>query len=682
MKFKFLFALLMLFNLTALAQMPVHFSVKQNQVSPTEVDVIFTAKIDAGWHVYSPNLGADGPTEAKVFTEKSEGAQAVGKLIAKGSEKNVFDNAFQMKLRYYENNVTFVQKYKITGKTYNIAGYLEYGACNDEMCMPPGNVEFNYKGNGPADAPQPVAEAEKNEEAEAGDLATLTDSASSAVLVDTTLSDSAAVAGVSSADVNPNDLWKPVINELKAFSNGQNTESRSLIYIFLMGIVGGLVALLTPCVWPIIPMTVSFFLKRAKDDKKKGIRDAITYGISIIVIYMGLAAVITAIFGPQKLNELATNAPFNIFFFLLLVVFALSFFGWFELSLPSSWGNAVDNKAASTTGLLSIFLMAFTLSLVSFSCTAPVVGLLLVQAATSGDWVAPTVGMFGFALALALPFSLFAMFPTWLKQAPKSGAWMNMIKVVLGFIELAFALKFFSVADLAYGWHLLDRETFLALWIVIFGLLGMYLIGRLKFPHDDPSQTAMPVPAIMLGMISLAFTVYMVPGLWGAPLKAISAFAPPINTQDFNLHHQEVEAKYTDYETGMRAAAQAGKPVLLDFTGFGCVNCRKMEGSVWTDAKVAEKLNKDYILISLYVDDKTPLKEQVKVKDVNGNPRTLRTVGDKWSYLQQTKFGYLAQPFYVTVDNAGNPLSGSFTYKEDIPAYLDFLDKGLENYKK
>ncbi len=510
----------------------------------------------------------------------------------------------------------------------------------------------------------------------------MTDSASSAVPGDTTLSDSAAVASASSPDVNSNDLWKPVINELKAFSNGQNTESRSLIYIFLMGVVGGLVALLTPCVWPIIPMTVSFFLKRAKDDKKKGIRDAITYGISIIVIYMGLAAIITAIFGPQKLNELATNAPFNIFFFLLLVVFALSFFGWFELSLPSSWGNAVDNKAASTTGLLSIFLMAFTLSLVSFSCTAPVVGLLLVQAATSGDWVAPTVGMFGFALALALPFSLFAMFPTWLKQAPKSGAWMNMIKVVLGFIELAFALKFFSVADLAYGWHLLDRETFLALWIVIFGLLGLYLIGRLKFPHDDPSQTAMPVPAIMLGMISLAFTVYMIPGLWGAPLKAISAFAPPINTQDFNLHHQEVEAKYTDYETGMRAAAQAGKPVLLDFTGFGCVNCRKMEGSVWTDAKVAEKLNKDYILISLYVDDKTPLKEQVKVKDVNGNPRTLRTVGDKWSYLQQTKFGYLAQPFYVTVDNAGNPLSGSFTYKEDIPAYLDFLDKGLENYKK
>lgn len=350
--------------------------------------------------------------------------------------------------------------------------------------------------------------------------------------------------------------------------------------------------------------------------------------------------------------------------------------------MPASWGNAIDNKAAATTGLLSIFLMAFTLSLVSFSCTAPVVGLLLVQAATSGDWVAPAIGMFGFAFALALPFTLFALFPTWLKQAPKSGSWMNMIKVVLGFIELAFAFKFLSVADLAYGWRILDRETFLAIWIVIFGIMGLYLIGKVKFPHDDQTQTAMPVPAIMLGMISLAFTIYMIPGLWGAPLKAVSAFAPPIYTQDFNLHHQEVEPKYKDYEEGMRAAAQAGKPVLLDFTGFGCVNCRKMEGAVWTNAEVAEKLNNDYILISLYVDDKTPLKEPIKVKRPDGTTRTLRTVGDKWSYLEESKFGYLAQPFYVTVDNHGNPLSGSFVYKEDIPGYLDFLNKGIENYKK
>lgn len=685
MKSKILLALFALFNLTVMAQNPVRFSVQQKKVSPTEVDVIFTAKIDAGWHVYSTGLPAGGPTSASIKTEKAEGAQPVGKLTPRGKEINVFDKVFEMKLRYFEHNVSFVQKYKITGKTYKISGYMEYGACNDEMCMPPSSIEFSYTGNGPADAPAAAEapDAKEGETAEADGataLSATTDTAKTAQDGATLQGDSAQAAGVDAA--NPSDLWRPVIKELSEFSAGKDNKNHSLWYIFIMGVVGGFVALLTPCVWPIIPMTVSFFLKRAKDDKRKGIRDAVTYGISIIVIYMGLAAVITAIFGPQKLNELATNAPFNIFFFLMLVVFALSFFGWFELRLPSSWGNAIDNKAAATTGLLSIFLMAFTLSLVSFSCTAPVVGLLLVQAATSGDWVAPTIGMFGFALALALPFTLFALFPTWLKQAPKSGSWMNMIKVVLGFIELAFAFKFLSVADLAYGWHILDRETFLAIWIVIFGLMGLYLIGRLKFPHDDPTQMAMPVPAIMLGMISLAFTVYMVPGLWGAPLKAVSAFAPPIYTQDFNLHHQEVEPKYKDYEEGMRAAAQAGKPVLLDFTGFGCVNCRKMEGAVWTNAEVAEKLNNDYILISLYVDDKTPLKEPIKVKRSDGTTRTLRTIGDKWSYLQESKFGYLAQPFYVTVDNQGNPLSGSFVYKEDIPGYLEFLDKGVENYKK
>ena len=685
MKSKILLALFALFNLTVMAQNPVRFSVQQKKVSPTEVDVIFTAKIDAGWHVYSTGLPAGGPTSASIKTEKAEGAQPVGKLTPRGKEINVFDKVFEMKLRYFEHNVSFVQKYKITGKTYKISGYMEYGACNDEMCMPPSSIEFSYTGNGPADAPAATEapEAKEGETAEADGATTLSATTDTAKTVQdgaTLQGDSAQAAGVDAA--NPSDLWRPVIKELSEFSAGKDNKNHSLWYIFIMGVVGGFVALLTPCVWPIIPMTVSFFLKRAKDDKRKGIRDAVTYGISIIVIYMGLAAVITALFGPQKLNELATNAPFNIFFFLMLVVFALSFFGWFELRLPSSWGNAIDNKAAATTGLLSIFLMAFTLSLVSFSCTAPVVGLLLVQAATSGDWVAPTIGMFGFALALALPFTLFALFPTWLKQAPKSGSWMNMIKVVLGFIELAFAFKFLSVADLAYGWHILDRETFLAIWIVIFGLMGLYLIGRLKFPHDDPTQMAMPVPAIMLGMISLAFTVYMVPGLWGAPLKAVSAFAPPIYTQDFNLHHQEVEPKYKDYEEGMRAAAQAGKPVLLDFTGFGCVNCRKMEGAVWTNAEVAEKLNNDYILISLYVDDTTPLKEPIKVKRSDGTTRTLRTIGDKWSYLQESKFGYLAQPFYVTVDNQGNPLSGSFVYKEDIPGYLEFLDKGVENYKK
>ena len=683
----------LLFSLTAMAQQnPVHFSVQQKQVSPTEVEVIFTAKIDQGWHVYSTNLPADGPTSASLHVDKAEGVTPVGKLTTRGKELNVYDKTFEMKLRYFENSVGFVQRYKITAKTYSIKGYLEYGACNDEMCLPPTQVEFNFKGNGPASAPAATptaanAETEKTTTA-ATDVAADGLSALTAMTADTAKkadllpADTAGTLKQENAQVNADvNLWQPVIKELSAFNSTKDSTNSSLWSIFFMGILGGFIALLTPCVWPIIPMTVSFFLKRAKDDRKKGIRDAVTYGLSIIVIYMGLATLVTWAFGPQKLNELATNAPFNVFFFLLLAVFAFSFFGWFELRLPSSWGNAVDNKASATTGLLSIFLMAFTLSLVSFSCTAPVVGLLLVQAATSGDWVAPAVGMFGFALALALPFTFFALFPTLLKKAPKSGSWMNMIKVVLGFIELAFSLKFLSVADLAYGWHILDRETFLSIWIVLFGLLGLYLIGKLKFPHDDPEQKAMPVPAIMLGLCSLAFSVYMLPGLWGAPCKAVSAFAPPINTQDFNLAPQTVHAAYTDYDEGMRAAAAAGKPVLVDFTGFGCVNCRKMEASVWTDSRVADKLNKDYVLISLYVDDKTPLKQPVEVKMPDGTSRTLRTIGDKWSYLQQTKFGYLAQPFYVPLDNAGKPLNGSFSFKEDVPAYLEFLDKGLENYR-
>ena len=672
-------------------QNPVHFSVQQKQVSPTEVEVVFTAKIDQGWHVYSTNLPADGPTSASLHVDKAEGVTPVGKLTTRGKELNVYDKTFEMKLRYFENSVGFVQRYKITAKTYSIKGYLEYGACNDEMCLPPTQVEFNFKGNGPASAPAATptaanAETDKTTTA-ATDVAADGLSALTAMTADTAKksdvlpADTAGALKQENAQVNADvNLWQPVIKELSAFNSTKDSTNSSLWSIFFMGGLGGFIALLTPCVWPIIPMTVSFFLKRAKDDRKKGIRDAVTYGLSIIVIYMGLATLVTWAFGPQKLNELATNAPFNVFFFLLLVVFAFSFFGWFELRLPSSWGNAVDNKASATTGLLSIFLMAFTLSLVSFSCTAPVVGLLLVQAATSGDWVAPAVGMFGFALALALPFTFFALFPTLLKKAPKSGSWMNMIKVVLGFIELAFSLKFLSVADLAYGWHILDRETFLSIWIVLFGLLGLYLIGKLKFPHDDPDQKAMPVPAIMLGLCSLAFSVYMLPGLWGAPSKAVSAFAPPINTQDFNLAPQTVHAAYTDYDEGMRAAAAAGKPVLVDFTGFGCVNCRKMEASVWTDSRVAEKLNKDYVLISLYVDDKTPLKQPVEVKLPDGTSRTLRTIGDKWSYLEQTKFGYLAQPFYVPLDNAGKPLNGSFSFKEDVPAYLEFLDKGLENY--
>ena len=463
-----------------------------------------------------------------------------------------------------------------------------------------------------------------------------------------------------------------------------------------MGFIGGLLAVCMPCIWPIIPMTVSFFLKRSKSDKKKGISDAVTYGLSIIVIYLGLGLLVTALFGSDTLNAMSTNAVFNIILFVLLVVFALSFFGWFEIKLPDSWATKVDakseelsSKAVANSKLstlnshLSVFLMAFTLVLVSFSCTAPIIGLLLVETTTSGNWLAPALGMFGFALALALPFTLFALFPSWLKQAPKSGSWMTTLKVVLGFIELAFALKFFSVADLAYGWHLMDREVFLSLWIVIFGLLGAYLCGWLKFQEDEVGgelNKPMPVICIMGGLVSLAFAVYMVPGLWGAPCKAVSAFAPPMNTQDFNLNTKVVEARFTDYEAGMAAAKAEGKPVLIDFTGFGCVNCRKMEAAVWTDPTVAEKLTKDFVLISLYVDDKTPLREPMEVTDDEGQTKTLRTVGAKWSYLQSHKFGANAQPFYVILDADGKPLQGSRAYDEDIQGYIDFLNQGINNF--
>ena len=681
------------------AQDPVSFSVKQKQVSPTEVDVIFTAKIQPGWHVYSTGLPDDGPISATLTTEKAEGAQPQGKLKPQGKEISEFDNLFGMKLRYFENNVTFVQRYKITGKKYNIKGFLEYGACNDQNCMPPTQVEFNYSGEG---VKEPTSSASPSEGSEPTPAPSSKDGSSavnagsedikstipSEGLAQDSLSPQGESEGALSAQGEPNGsslLWQPVVKELNALNGDEGTGSRSLWYIFLMGLMGGLVALFTPCVWPIIPMTVSFFLKRAKDDKQKGIRDAITYGISIVVIYLALGLAVTAIFGASALNALSTNAVFNLFFCLLLVVFALSFFGWFELTLPASWTNKVDSKASTTSGLLSIFLMAFTLALVSFSCTGPIIGFLLVDFATSGNFWGPAIGMLGFAIALALPFTLFALFPTWLKSAPKSGGWMNIIKVTLGFIELAFALKFFSVADLAYGWRLMDREVFLCLWIVIFGALGLYLVGKLKFQSDwegGQADKPMPVACIMLGLASIAFALYMVPGLWGAPCKAVSAFAPPMWTQDFNLNTKEVRAAYTNYEEGMAAARSQGKPVLVDFTGFGCVNCRKMEAAVWTDPTVADRLTKDYVLISLFVDDKTPLPQHVQVKEADGTMLTLRTVGDKWSYLQRYKFGYNAQPFYVTLDHEGRPLGRSFVYKEDIPDYMDFLNQGLENFRK
>ena len=673
------FLLMVFFAVQAQMQDPVKFKSELKTGSGPEAEMIFSATIDPGWHVYSTNLGQDGPIEASLHVNKKDGVELVGKLTPKGKEISQYDEMFGMKLRYFENAVQFVQKVKFTKPQYDIDAYLEWGACNDEMCMPPGEAVLKKSGKSPAveTSPNPSeggenvpaeASAEEKEKADATEDAAAVQADSAAV--DTTLNAS------TSQPLNSEGLWRPVIQELRAMGSGDSIANRSLWYILLMGFIGGLLAVAMPCIWPIIPMTVSFFLKRAKTDKKKGIKDAVTYGLSIIVIYLALGLLVTACFGSDTLNALSTNAVFNIFLFLLLVVFALSFFGWFEIKLPDRWANAVDTKASNTSGLLSIFLMAFTLVLVSFSCTAPIIGLLLVETTTSGNWVAPALGMFGFALALALPFTLFAMFPSWLKQAPKSGSWMTTIKIVLGFIELAFALKFFSVADLAYGWHLCDREVFLSLWIVIFGLLGAYLVGWLKFQEDEIGgdiRKPMPVLCIMGGLISFAFAIYMVPGLWGAPCKAVSAFAPPINTQDFNLNTKTVEARFTDYEQAMAAAKAEGKPVFIDFTGFGCVNCRKMEAAVWTDPRVADKLRHDFVLVSLFVDDKTPLAEPMEVTDENGETHTLRTVGAKWSYLQSHKFGANAQPFYVIVDADGNPLTGSYSYKEDVPAFLEYL---------
>ena len=664
---------MLLMVLTAMAQMedPVKFTAEIKTGKTAEAEIVFSGRIEAGWHIYSTDLGSSGPTEASFHVNKADGIELVGKLMPRGNEKSHFDAMFGMNVRYFEGTAQFVQKIRFTKPTYTIDAYLEYGVCSDENCLPPGEVALKKSGKSPA-----VAAATEPAAAEVAD-------ATAPVVADSTAAPAdSAVAPVTASTETL--WWQPVTEQLKALDSEANIANHSLWYIFIVGFIGGLLALVMPCIWPIIPMTISFFLKRAKDDRRKGIKDAMTYGLSIVVIYLGLGLLITAIFGPSKLNELSTSAVFNVILFLLLLVFAFSFFGWFEIKLPDRWANAVDSKASSTTGLISIFLMAFTLVLVSFSCTAPIIGLLLVQTVTTGDWLAPTIGMLGFALALALPFTLFALFPSWLKSAPRSGSWMTTIKVVLGFVELAFSLKFLSVADLAYGWHLLDREVFLSLWIVIFGAMGLYLIGKLKFQEDAVGgeiDKPMPVPCIMAGLCAIAFAIYMVPGLWGAPCKAISAFAPPINTQDFNLNTKTVEAHYHSYEEGMAAAKAQGKPVLIDFTGFGCVNCRKMEAAVWTDPTVADMLNNQYVLISLYVDDKTPLAEPVEVS-LNGQQRTLRTVGDKWSYLQASKFGANAQPYYIAIDNDGRPLNHAYGFKEDVGAYIDYLQQGLNTYRR
>ena len=671
---------LLLTSLGAKAQIirdAVSWSHSVEDKSPTEKVIVFSATIKGDWHLYGTELPSGGPTPTSLIVDKIAGAQLVGKLTASKKPIEKHDPNFDMTLRFYSGQVSFRQTLRITDpKAFAFSGAIRYMVCNDEQCLPPTNWDFTIalKELGK------VAAAPAAERTEAKPEATPTAEVAQPLTVDSAqqAADSAAVAPAEPSDT-ASALWTPVISELKAYGDRALSGADSgLLMLFFAGFVGGLVALVTPCVWPMIPMTVSFFLKRSQD-RKKGIRDAAIYGLAIIVIYLALGLSVSALFGADALNNLATNAYFNIFFFLLLVVFAASFFGAFEIVLPASWTTKMDQKADSATGLVSIFFMAFTLALVSFSCTGPIIGTLLVQAATSSSgFLAPAVGMFGFALALALPFTLFAIFPGLLQSMPKSGGWMNSVKVVLAFIELALALKFLSIADLAYGWHILDREVFLSLWIVIFILLGLYLLGKLRFPHDSPQEKT-PIPALFLAIVSLSFAVYMMPGLIGAPLRAISAFAPPLKTQDLNLYKNEVHAQFDDYETGMAYARQVGKPVIIDFSGYGCVNCRKMEASVWIDAEVKKLLEQDYVLITLMVDDKKPLAEPMVVQE-DGHEVKLRTIGDKWSYLQRVKFGANAQPFYVLLDHQGKPLAPSRAYDEDVPAYISFLKGGLSEF--
>ncbi|MCD8265064.1 MAG: thioredoxin family protein [Tannerellaceae bacterium] len=662
---------------------PVKWKISLDDPGTAEKSILFTATIDKGWHLYDMNLPEGGPVSTSFNFEKVAGAEIIGSPTVSATPTTVYDELFAMNLRWYAGTVTFTQQFKVTDPAqFKLEGEVEFMACNDETCLPPERIEFAFDrkkitmtavDEAPLVAEEDVTRVEPDIIVPDEDLE---EALSPAPQKNSGGSNPESISKVT----NNINLWEPVIEELRAYGDSAvSATDTSWLFIFFAGFLGGLIALLTPCVWPMIPMIVSFFLKRTKD-RKKAIKDAVTYGISIIAIYLVMGLLITGIFGASALNDLSTNAIFNIIFFLLLVVFAISFFGAFELVLPASWTNKLDNKADSTTGIISIFFMSFTLVLVSFSCTGPIIGTLLVQAASMGNAVGPAVGMFGFALALSIPFSLFAIFSNMLQSMPKSGGWLNSVKVVLGFLELALALKFLSVADLAYGWRLLDREVFLVLWIVIFALLGMYLLGKLKFSHDS-DLPYVSVPRLFMAIISFSFTIYMVPGLWGAPLKAISAFAPPLYTQDFNLYDNEVHAAFDDYEAGMAYAERTNKPVMIDFSGFGCVNCRKMEASVWTDPRVKSLLENDYVLITLFVDDKTKLPQPIEIEEY-GKSRKLKTIGDKWSYLQRSKFGANAQPFYILLDASGKPLAPAYAYDEDVSNYIRFLEDGLRDFRE
>ncbi|MDE7410804.1 MAG: thioredoxin family protein [Paramuribaculum sp.] len=631
---------------------PVKWTSSVSMTSDNEGKITFTASLESGWHIYGLELPSGGP-QATVFDfTKTEGAELVGGIVPSTPAHEVVDEMYALKLSWWESNVTFTQRFKLLPDSHGakFIGNILFMACTATSCTAPAKEPFDLTIGSPNVTQQPdEVKAVKN-------------------AINFNLS-----KNQDTQDDDSANIWAPV-----KFPESESGHNSSLIYIFIWGFLGGLLALMTPCVWPMIPLTVSFFLKRS-GSKRRSIGDALIYGGAIIVIYLALGLTITAVFGAGKLNELATNAVFNLIFFAMLVVFAISFFGAFDIKLPAKWSNKMDSKAERTTGLISIFFMAFTLALVSFSCTGPIIGTLLVETATKGSIAGPAIGMGAFALALAIPFALFAIFPTMLKEMPRSGGWLNSVKVVLGFLELALAFKFLSVADLAYGWHILDREIFLALWIVIFALLGIYLLGKIRFSHDAPVESV-GILRFFLALISFSMTVYLLPGLWGAPLKGVSAFVPPLYTQDFNLYESSHVTTFDDYEEGMKYASEHKMPVLVDFSGYGCVNCRKMEGAVFDAPAVKGLLKENFVMITLMVDDKSDLPQPINVIE-NDKQVLLETVGDKWSFLQRYKFAASIQPYYVILNNAGQPMGMPYYYDENIDKFVNWLTNGLNNYE-
>lgn len=653
-----IFCLFIPFAVSSQMISPIKWDIRLEKATKTEGAVVFKADIEKGWHLYSTDMPDGGPIPTSVKWTELKNVELVGDLVSNTATHKENDVNYGMELEWWTGHAELRQNVKFTANDdYKISGSVKFMACNDKTCLSPKNEDFNF-----VKSVAPVADGAEAEEN----------------MIDApVVTDSMLLTGKISAETNvaeETDFWKPV----KFDENNSSVSQRSFWYIFIGGFLGGLLALFTPCVWPMIPLTVSFFLKK-HGNKRNAIRDAFIYGLSIVVIYLLVGIVITLAFGPGKLNELATNAVFNIIFFLLLVVFAISFFGAFEITLPSKWTNKMDSTAERTTGLVSIFFMAFTLILVSFSCTGPIIGTLLVEAVSLGDLTGPIIGMGAFALALAIPFTLFAIFPSWLKDLPKSGGWMNTVKVVLGFVELALSLKFLSVADLAYGWHILDREVFLVLWIAIFVLLGMYLLGKIRFTYDAKTES-IGVTRFFLALISLSFAIYLLPGLWGAPLRGVSAFLPPLSTQDFNLYQNESSKIYADFDEGMEAALNSGKPVFLEFSGYGCVNCRKMEAAVIDKESVRNYIKDNFVTIKLMTDDRKELDAPVKVVD-NGKAVELTTYGDLWSYLQRYKFGANSLPYYVVLDNKGELMSGPAYYDEDVDKFMNFLISGTDKYK-